>query len=352
VSGRPVKTFSIGFQERDFNELPFARKVAERYGTDHHELVVRPNALEVLPTLVRHYGEPFADSSAVPSYYVAKLTRAHVTVALNGDGGDESFAGYDRYLGSAWAERYRRIPALLQKGITGVAAALIPESLPRRSRLAQAKRLLQVAGMPFARRYLRWVSYFRGEARHDMYTPEWAKQLDGRDGGDWLLGQFDAVGRPGMDLIDTLLAVDVRSYLPYDLLVKMDIATMANSLEARSPFLDHKVMEYAASLPSRYKVRRASLKYLLKQVGLRLLPPGNVTRRKMGFGVPVGQWMRGELLPLVQDLLLSPQARVTTYFRPEAVRRLVDDHRDGSKDYSYQLWAVLWLELWHREFLG
>ncbi|MGA2706441.1 MAG: asparagine synthase (glutamine-hydrolyzing) [Isosphaeraceae bacterium] len=351
LSDRPVKTFSIGFDEKAFNELPYARLVARRYGTDHHELIVRARALDVLPTLVRHYGEPFADSSAVPSYHVAQLTRRHVTVALNGDGGDECFAGYERYLGSGLAERYQRIPRPVRVGMIEPLAALIPGTLPRRNRLSQAKRFLQVAAQPLARRYLRWVTYFTPEQKQGLYTPEFRARLGEREAGAWLLRQFADVRREGCNHLDALLATDVRSYLPYDLLVKMDIATMASSLEARSPFLDHQVMEFAARLPARYKLRGTTLKYLLKKVARKLLPAEILDRRKMGFGMPVGNWMRGELRPLLDDVLLSPRALARGYFRPEAVRQLVKENAQGPHDHSNQLWALLWLELWHQEFL-
>jgi len=351
LSDRPVKTFSIGFDEKAFNELPYARLVARRYGTDHHELIVRARALDVLPTLVRHYGEPFADSSAVPSFQVAQLTRRYVTVALNGDGGDECFAGYERYLGSRLADRYQRIPRPVRVGMIEPLAALIPGTLPRRNRLSQAKRFLQVAAQPAARRYLRWVTYFTPEQKQGLYTPEFRARLGEHEGGAWLLHQFADVRREGCNRLDALLATDVRSYLPYDLLVKMDIATMASSLEARSPFLDHKVMEFAARLPARYKLRGTTLKYLLKKVARKLLPAANLDRRKMGFGMPVGNWMRGELRPLLDDVLLSPRALARGYFRPEAVRQLVNENAQGPHDHSNQLWALLWLELWHQEFL-
>jgi asparagine synthase (glutamine-hydrolysing) len=349
LSARRVKTFSIGFDDTAFNELPFARMVAERYQTDHHELVVRPAAMDVLPTLVRHYGEPFADSSAVPSYYVSKLTRQHVTVALNGDGGDECFAGYDRYLGTLVAERYRKVPWLVRRGVIEPAAALIPDALPRRSRLHQAKRFLEAAARDPADRYLRWVGFLSAAQKSDLYTADFRSELNGRDAGDWFRGLFAAA--PDLGLLDRTLSVDVNSYLPYDLLAKMDIATMANSLEARSPFLDHKVMEFAARLPARLKVRGRALKYLLKRYADRLLPPAAWNRRKMGFGVPVGDWMKGDLKPLLDDALLGDRAAARGYLRPEAVRRLVTEHQAGRQDHTHRLWALLWLELWFREVM-
>jgi asparagine synthase (glutamine-hydrolysing) len=350
LSDQPVKTFSIGFDEREFDELPFARAVAQRYGTDHHEMIVRPSALEVLPTLVRHYGEPYADSSAVPSYYVARMTRQHVKVALNGDGGDESFAGYERYLGSMVADRFRWVPPVLLRGLGGLATLLCPPSLPRRSRFRQAGRFLQVAGLPRLQRYLRWVSYLTPARKASLYTPEFRSQLAEHDAEAWLTAEYAAVRNEGAAGLDSLLGLDVRSYLPEDLLVKMDIATMACSLEARSPFLDHKVMEFAATLPAKFKVRRTTLKYLLKKAAARLLPAENLHRRKMGFGVPVGTWMRNELRPLLEDLLLAPDARTRRWFQPGPLRQMVEEHVQGKQDYAFQLWALLWLEMWHREF--
>lgn len=353
LSDRPVKTFSIGFDDKAFDELPFARMVAERYGTDHHEMVVRPNALEILPTLVRHYGEPFADSSAVPSYYVSRLTRQHVTVALNGDGGDESFAGYDRYYAGGVADRYRKIPRPLRAGVIEPLAALIPASLPPRNRIGRAKRFLEAASRPAGERYLRWVSYFSESRKDGLYADDFRQSLrPDRVEGAWLLGLLDRARGLGYGGLDAVLDADVQSYLPFDLLVKMDIATMANSLEARSPLLDHVVMEFAASLPESLKIRGASTKYLLRKVARPLLPAECLDRRKMGFGVPVGDWMRGDLRPLLFDVLLSPQAMARGLFRPEAVRRLVDEHLARSHDHTFRLWALLWLEFWHLEFLN
>jgi len=347
----PVKTFSIGFEEQRYNELPFARAVAERYGTDHHEMVVRPDALAVLPKLVRHYGEPFADSSAIPSFYVAELTRQHVTVALNGDGGDECLAGYDRHVATVMAQAYGRVPAALRKGVIEPAIKLVPDTLPPGHRARQVKRLIGSAAQPLGQRYLGWMTYFSPAEKAGLYEPECAAQLGGHDAASWMLEQISAAATAPGDDLDRVLGADMRGYLPYDLLVKMDIASMAASLEARSPFLDHKVMEFCARLPSRYKVRGTSAKFLLKSIAKDLIPAENITRRKMGFGVPVGDWMRGALRPLLEDVLLSSRSNQRGYFRPDAVRRLVERHTGGGEDCSFQLWSLLCLELWHREFV-
>lgn len=346
LTDQPVKTFSIGFREQDFNELPYARAVAERYGTDHHELEVRPKAIDILPTLVRHYGEPFADWSAIPSYYVSKLTRAHVKVALNGDGGDECFAGYERYLASSLINRYRMIPSPVRHGLIEPLTAMVPNSRLWPDRMRQVKSALQVASSSASDRYMRWITFFRPDQKDALYTSAFRESLEGYDGPNWLAPWLDEVPSNGRDELDVILATDVESYLPNDLLVKMDIASMANSLETRSPFLDHHVMEFCARLPSKYKIRGTSLKYLLKQASKRLIPDENIHRRKMGFGVPVGQWMREDLRPLLEDTLFSTTAQQRGYFQPAAVRTLVDNHVSGTSDHSSQLWALLCLELW------
>jgi asparagine synthase (glutamine-hydrolysing) len=351
LSDRPIKSFSIGFDEQSFNELPHAQKVAKHCHTDHQEMIVRPDALTILPTLVRHYGEPYADSSAVATFHVAHLTRQHVTVALSGDGGDECFAGYERYLGDHLADRYQLIPHSLRAGVIEPCARLIPAWLPPGNRLGRTKRFLQAASQRFDRRYLYWVSYFTPDAKRILYTNEFITQLNQHDSTAWLMERLEALRRTGLSPIDSLLAADVGSYLPEDLLVKMDVATMANSLEARSPFLDHKVMEFAARLPIDFKLRGMTLKYLLRKVARPLLPPGLLDRPKMGFGVPVGSWMRNELRSLIHDALLSTRALNRGYFRADSVRRLVREHTEGIRDHASRLWALLWLELWHQEFL-
>jgi len=350
LSGAKVKTFSIGFNEAAYDETTHARRIAERWGTDHHEFIVEPDALSILPKLVRHYGEPYADSSAIPTFYVAQMTRRHVTVALNGDGGDESFAGYERYLANHLAERMRSIPgaAVAARALSRV----IPDSIDPKGRGRRARRFLGVASLPMSERYPRWLKTFQDEAKPRLYSPEFGGLLNGHGAGS-LKAPFDGSLTPHYSHhpIDAAMASDVASYLPYDLLVKVDITSMANSLEARSPFLDHEVMEFAARLPVEIKFRRRRLKSLLKRAFADLLPPENVNRRKMGFGVPVGQWFRGPLRDLLRDTLLSPRALDRGYFRDPEVRRLVDEHLERRADHSFQLWNLLMLELWHREFI-
>lgn len=347
LSDRPVQTFSIGFEDVAYDELDHARRVAERWSTDHHELVVQPDALAILPQLVRHYGEPYADASAIPMFYVSQMTRDSVTVALSGDGGDESFAGYERYLGNRIAAWIQRIPG--GEWSTRVLNQLLPDAFDSKHRLRTIKRFLSAATQPMATRYGGWIGYFGDEVKQQLYSEDLCTLFDGESSSDWMATLFADTRH--LDPVEAAMAVDVQSYLPYDLLVKVDIASMANSLEARSPFLDHKVMEWAARLPRQMKLHGTDMKYLLKRAFADILPQENVRRRKMGFGVPVGAWFRGPLRPLLDDALLSKRAIERGYFQPAAVRRLMTEHLERRMDHSFALWNLLMLELWHREFI-
>ena len=349
ASSEPVKTFSIGFEEQDFSELHHARRVAEHVGADHHEFIVRPDAMEVLPLLVEHYGEPYADSSAIPTYYVSRETRRHVTVALNGDGGDECFAGYERYAAMRLAERYRRLPALMREGVIKQAVNLLPSPKLGRSRVRSAKRFLQAASLPPVERYLRWVSVLDRAAKDELYTDDFRHQTAGYDPASWLTPWFAQAN--GAGVVDASLLADTMTYLPNDLLVKVDIASMAVSLEARSPFLDHHVIEFAASLPEKFKLRGLTTKYLLKRVLKKLVPVENLNRPKMGFGVPISHWFRDRMKNFLGETLLSEKALKRGFFKGEEVKRMFELHTRGAHDYSHQLWTLLMLELWFERFI-
>lgn len=348
-SSKPVKTFSIGFEEEDFSELKYARSVARHVGAEHHEFIVRPDAVDVLPTLVEHYGEPYADSSAVPTYYVARETRKHVTVALNGDGGDESYAGYERYAAMLLAEGFARIPDSLRSLFFEVPLSFLRTSDAKKTRVRDAQRFIAAAGRKPIDRYFHWSSTFVPESRKGLYTREFAANLGDAEPkrfiGDW----FRSAN--GIGMLDKALFADQMHYLPNDLLVKVDIASMANSLEARSPFLDHNLIEFAASLPENLKMRRFRPKSLLKKVAARLVPKEVVYRRKMGFGVPIGQWIRGDMRDFVCGVLLSERSLARGVVRPEAIRRYLDEHLQNKSDHAYRLWTLLMLELWFQFFV-
>lgn len=346
ISGKPVKTFSVGFDDARFDEREHARAVARRYGTDHHEFVLGTSALDVLPTLAWYFDEPFADSSAIPSFYVAQLSRRHVTVALNGDGGDESFGGYTRYALMARTGRFR-VPRAAQPTLTRLGRALLGTASPGPYR-RKAGHALTLMGEEPELRYARMMSYFTPEQKDRLYTDALREEVSGTDSYDLLTGAFHASAADS--LVGRLMDVDVNTYLPGDLLVKVDITTMANSLEARSPFLDHELMEWAARLPTHLKVRGTTTKYLLKRAVADWLPPELLHRPKQGFGVPLAQWLRTELKDLAWDVLTDRTARERGLFRPESVRALLDEHAAG-QNHSRQLWALTQFELWHRRFV-
>ena len=348
ASVEPVRTFSIGFEDARYDERRYARMVAERFGTRHEELVVSPHGSDVadlLPRLVWHYDEPFADSSAIPSFALAELARREVVVALNGDGGDESFGGYDRYVAQKLAAHLPAggpVSKLAQRGV---------EALPtgaHRSRTRKVKRFLNFALNSPTTRYAEVMAVFTNRDKEALYSDEMRDAVAGDDAYQ-VLGSAVAVS-DALDPVDRALAADVATYLPGDLLVKMDIATMAHSLEARSPLLDHKVMEFAAALPASMKVRGRTGKWILKQAGRGWLPDAVLDRPKMGFGVPVAAWLRFELRDLAYDALTDHTARHRPYFDPGAVERLLDEHEAGA-DHSAKLWALLCFELWHRRFI-
>ncbi len=343
----PIRTFSIGFEDAGYDELAHARRVARRYGADHHELVVRPDAAAILPDLVRHYGEPYADSSAVPTYYVSKLAKAHVTVALNGDGGDELFGGYDRYRAMLLAERLRSFPA--SHFLFGLAAAVARGKVGLGTRAgARAERFLRFGALSAPERYASWVGAIPPGQIADLLRPELASRVAAARvvSVERTYAAFADLGP-----VDRLIATDMGTYLPDDLLVKVDIASMANSLETRSPLLDNEVVEFAGTLPEDLKLRGSQQKYLLRRLARRFVPAENLDRPKMGFGVPVGRWLRGGLKELASEALLGERARSRGYFRSDAVRGLWDQHQSGRMDRSASLWTLLMLELWHQEFV-
>jgi asparagine synthase (glutamine-hydrolysing) len=348
AADRPVKTFSIGFPVADFDETRYARLAAEHLKTDHHEFRVEPNCVEVLPRLIWHYDEPFADSSAIPTFYVSQITREHVTVALTGDAGDELFAGYPRYRAVKLAEYFDRLPPALRAVIASPLWQKLPASVRQKSKRRQFKKLLAHLHDTPERRYLRWITIFDEVARADLYHDDFVSQLD-VDPAEFLLDSYARSRK--RDIVSRTSFVDIETYLPCDLLTKVDIASMANSLECRSPFLDHHVVELAVRMPVGLKMPRLTGKHILKATFADLLPREIVRRPKMGFGVPLDSWFRGELAGYLRDVLLDPATLGRGYFRADAVRHLVDDHVAGRWDHSYRLWALLVFELWHRAYL-
>ncbi len=347
ASPAPVRTFSIGFRS-GLDERPLARLVARRFDTEHHELVVEPRAIEILPRIVRHHGEPFADATSVPTFYLAEMARRHVTVALNGDGGDEAFAGYNRYVASLLAERFGRLPAIVRRCL-GSASARLPQSGRVDSLRMRAWRLGRTLALDPARRHLEYMTTLQGLRRENLYTPEFAAEV----APSRVEAEFLSAWNTGTasETLDHMLECDTLIYLPDDLLAKVDIATMASSLEGRSPFLDHELMQFAAALPTRLKIHGREKKVALRGAMRGIVPDEILDAPKRGFQPPVAAWLRTDLRAYAHDILLDPRARERGYFRTEVVESLLAEHVEGTADHSQGIWTLLVFELWHREFI-
>ena len=341
-SAAPVMTFSIGFDERRFDERGRARLVAQRYETDHHELVVRPDAVELLPKLAEVYDEPFADPSAIPTFIVSQLARQHVKVALSGEGGDELFGGYDYYAGHLLAPR-----------LSGLAWAVRPlvERLPSSSAKAstldhKAKRFVRGARLSPIERHYVWKEVFSPEGRAELFKEDRRGELDPLE-----LLRSRYVESEGSDELSRIMDVDLGIFLVDDMLVKTDRASMANSLEARVPFLDPVVSEFALALPTKHKVRHFKTKRLIRSAVAPLLPKEIIEGKKQGFSIPVAKWLREELQPLAREVLSPERIRRQGFFKPETVTRMIDGHVSGRVDFSRQLWALLIFSLWYDEYV-
>jgi asparagine synthase (glutamine-hydrolysing) len=343
TSDLPIRTFSVGFEEASFSELPYARQVADLYGTEHREFTLSfgdiPGTLEKILT---HFGEPFADPSAIPMYYLSKLTREFVTVALNGDGGDEAFAGYQRYWLDPWADRYTQLPGWITTGLIPKIIQRLPDKGEKPvggSLMNGLKRLDQLAQIDPRASILRWGSYFSPAWK----TALWRRPL--RDQAEtFLIQEFEEAHAEGF--LDRTLATDIHTYLPGNLLVKADRMTMANSLEGRSPFLDHEFAEWAARLPADLKVRGLTGKYLLRKAFKDDLPPGILKRGKQGFGIPLGSWFRGPLAAWTEDILLGDNSPMNAWFHPEIVGQILQDHTSGKENHGKRIYALVMLSLW------
>lgn len=339
TSGR-ISTFSIGFEEASFDELDRARLVAKRYGTDHHELVLRPDAVELLPSLVEAFDEPFADSSALPTYLVSELAAGSVKVALSGEGGDELFGGYHTYVADLLAPRLAPLARIARPLVER-----LPSSSSKVSLDYKAKRFVRAAHLPALERHHGWKEIFSAEARAELLAPP---HRGGRDPLDIWRARYTET--EGCDELARLQDLDLRVYLVDDLLVKTDRASMAHSLETRVPFMDSVVAELALALPRRAKVRGLQKKRLLRQALEPLLPAEIIRGKKQGFSIPVAAWLRGRLEPFAREVLAPGVVARQGYFDPSVVSRLLDDHVTGREDLSRQLWGLLSFTLWHETY--
>ncbi len=346
-SNQPVRTFSIGFPVAEFDETAHAAKVANHLGTKHERFEVKPSGVDVIEKLVWHYDEPLGDSSAVPTWYLSELTRKEVTVALSGDGGDELFAGYERYRALWLSCRLRKMFPIHKLPGIGMIQKL-PDPNRRRSLIRRGKRFFEALGEPPARRYMNWLQIFPERIRASIYSDDFLASLPGDDPFDFLASIW--ARSEGRDVVSRASISDILSYLPCDLCTKVDIASMAHGLEVRQPMLDHRVVEFAASLPVNLKFRGGRGKLILQDTFGSMIPRSIFTRKKMGFGVPIAAWFRGELKPMVHDTLLSGDARIAPMFRQDEIAELVQSHETGKQNHCYRLWNLLILETWLRRW--
>ncbi len=341
ATSQPVKTFSVGFRHADFDEAPYARLVAQKFGTDHHELIFEPDLIETVETLTHHLEEPFGDSSMLPTYFISCLARKYVKVALSGDGGDEAFAGYDRYRIQLEDRSYKWIPKWAGLWYRHLVHPLIPYRVPGRN-------LAYSISLPWEERYTEGVSLqsFQREMgilSDDFVASDRAPLQSFREYLD---------KAPAADPLSRVLYLDSKTYLPGDILTKVDRMSMATSLEARVPMLDHVFLEWVTALGPQWKLRKGAQKFMLKKLAARVGVPSEVLNRpKQGFALPLGSWMRGELKDLVLTTLLDTQTLQRGYFNANGLRRMLDEHFQGRRDHSARLWRLLIFELWHRNFL-
>jgi asparagine synthase (glutamine-hydrolysing) len=345
AAGGRVKTFTVGFDEAGYSEIEDARLVARHLGTDHHEEMVRPDAISILPDLVWHYDEPFGDSSMVPTWYVCRMARRDVTVALSGDGGDELFAGYTRYRKALDDRGMDWIPGALRRGVLAPLADALPVGAPARNRLyAAAHHSALTSGYD-----LGIYPYIKSW----LYAPPMRAEVgNGRGNGAKAIPAGIGIAElEPLDLVSRLQWIDTVAYLPDDILTKVDRASMAHSLEVRAPLLDYTMVDFMARVPSGLKLRGGVSKYLFKRLLAKHLPESVFTKKKQGFAVPKGEWFRRDLRSLARERLLDPRTLGRGYFRPEAVREILEQHEAGRRDYSDWIWCLLVLEEWHRAFL-
>ena len=345
ASSQPVKTFSIGFRHDDFNEAHYARMVAERFGTDHHELIVEPNVLETVEQLTSSLEEPFGDSSMLPTYYVSCLARKHVTVALSGDGGDEIFAGYDRYAIHMGREIFQRIPAWAWRFYRS-------QVYPRLPRNMRGRKFSYNISLPLRERYVDGISFVPAfEREMPLLSNEFRDAVRGYADPQLLMYRYFDEAQAN-DPLSRMLYTDTKTYMVADILTKVDRMSMLTSLEVRVPLLDHLFVEWVTGLPADFKMRDGKQKYILRKLAERVGVPREVLYRpKQGFALPLVHWMRNELKDLILTVLLEPKTLQRGYFNPQAVQQLLDEHFLGRRNHSDRIWRLLMLELWHRNFL-
>ncbi|HZU32498.1 MAG TPA: asparagine synthase C-terminal domain-containing protein, partial [Candidatus Angelobacter sp.] len=348
-SAEQVKTFTIGFANSKFyDELPVANLVAQKFRTEHHILQADEACADYMTKVVRHFDEPFGNPTAILEYIITKLMRKHVTVAISGDGGDELFGGYVRYAGASLARHYRRLPQFVTKGLVSRLSSLMHDATDGRHGFRRVREFAQSAWQSEEDMYINWVGYFSEEEKWDLYAPDLAASIGGRDSGDFLR-QFFRRGAH-LDPLSRLGYVDSASFLCCNCLEYADRMSMANSLEVRAPFTDYRLLEFAMQVPDRMKVRNMNTKWITRQALRDTLPKEVLTKKKMGFNPPLPQWLNGELKPVIHRFLSPAAVERRGLFRPQAVQALIRDHEENRRDNGLKIWALLMIEVWQRMY--
>lgn len=349
VMDRPVKTFSIGFDDPSYNELNYAKTVAKHFGTDHTELIIKPDIIGWVDRLIKYLDEPFGDFSIFPTFLVSELARKHVTVTLSGDGGDELFAGYEYYIADKMEHHYRKLPGIFREKLIPSIVGSIPPSSQKKGLINKIKRFVEGTHHPDRLRHFRWAKFYTEEEKSFLYSEEVKKELEGVD--TYLPFTKYLTESNGADYLGQELFSDIKTYLCDDILVKVDRMSMANSLEARVPFLDHKFVEFVATIPSGMKLNGFESKYILKKSMLRILPKEILYRDKQGFSIPIKNWLKNELKPLMENVLSPQRIKREGFFNPDYIDRLKAEHLKGVENHSHRLWALMVFGIWQDLYL-
>jgi asparagine synthase (glutamine-hydrolysing) len=344
---QPVRTFSIGFGEASYNELPYARLVAAQFGTSHQEEILAPDISDLAVKLTGHLDEPLADFSIFPTYLVSQVAGRSVKVVLSGDGGDELFGGYDTYLAQQADRYYRWLPALVRQQVMPAALNRIPPQPAKKGLINKAKRFVEGAALPAAWQHVRWMSFMTAADKAALYQPDLAQAVNGRSAPSFVEPYFQQAA--GRDLLARQQYVDVKTYLADNILTKVDRMSMAASIEARVPLLDHRLVAFALNLPPHWKMRHGQTKLILRQAMNGRLPAAILDKPKQGFSIPLKHWLRGPLRPLLTDTLTESTITRRGLFQPQTIRRWLSEHLNGQANHSHRLWTLMVLELWQQK---
>ncbi|MCB0195118.1 MAG: asparagine synthase (glutamine-hydrolyzing) [Anaerolineae bacterium] len=350
LMSEPVKTFSIGFGDRTYNELPYARAVAAHFGTDHYEEFLEPDILPMVERLVGHLDEPFGDFSIFPTYLVSEVARRHVTVVLSGDGGDELFGGYDTYIAQSYADRYYQyLPRPIRQGVLPALMDKLPPQPAKKGLINKAKRFVEGGALSPSLQHTRWMTFMNDKDKNQLFNSDFRLTMNGNTPAALIENYFSRVSH--LDPLAQQQYVDVKTYLVDDILTKVDRMSMAPSIEARVPLLDHRIVEFALNLPPHLKMNSGRTKVILRKIVENRLPDVILNKPKEGFSIPIKHWLRGPLNPLMMDLLSPDTIKQRNYFQPQCVAGWIDEHLNSKANHSHRLWALMVFELWHRQAL-